>query len=192
MHIELTPLHNRALGTFLGLVVGDALGTTLEFAPRAAYAPLNTIVGEGPFNLPAGGWTDDTSMALAIADALYQDGQFNPHTVQRNFLEWLTTAATPTTAVALTSEARPHVRFLATKKTPPTRIKAPLRKTPPQTVESCASPPSSPSIRTIAPPARKSPSTSPVSRTHTHSASNTHSVEQTSSMMPLKANGIQI
>ena len=56
-------LADRALGALVGLAVGDAVGTTLEFRPRGSYPPLTDMVGGGPFRMPPGGWTDDTSMA---------------------------------------------------------------------------------------------------------------------------------
>ncbi len=66
---------DRALGSFLGLAVGDAVGTTLEFRARDAQPRLEDMVGGGPFDLPPGTWTDDTSMALALADSLAASGQ---------------------------------------------------------------------------------------------------------------------
>ena len=50
-------IQNRALGAFLGLAVGDAVGTTLEFSPRAAQPRLVDMVGGGPFELTPGAWT---------------------------------------------------------------------------------------------------------------------------------------
>ena len=63
-------IQDRALGAFVGLAVGDAVGTTLEFCARDAQPRLEDMVGGGPFDLPPGTWTDDTSMALALADSL--------------------------------------------------------------------------------------------------------------------------
>lgn len=60
---------DQALGSILGLAIGDALGTTLEFQrnPSSDKATWHTeLIGGGPFDLDAGGWTDDTSMALAL------------------------------------------------------------------------------------------------------------------------------
>lgn len=57
---------NRARGALLGLAVGDAIGTTVEFKPRGSFPPLTDMVGGGPFNLLPGQWTDDTSMALCL------------------------------------------------------------------------------------------------------------------------------
>jgi ADP-ribosyl-[dinitrogen reductase] hydrolase len=62
-------LRNRYRGALLGLATGDALGTTLEFKPPGTFAPLSDVIGGGPFNLRAGEWTDDCSMALAWARA---------------------------------------------------------------------------------------------------------------------------
>lgn len=68
-------IRDRALGAFLGLAVGDAVGTTLEFCLRDAQPRLEDMVGGGPFDLPPGTWTDDTSMALALADSLAATGR---------------------------------------------------------------------------------------------------------------------
>lgn len=61
---------NRIRGSLIGAAVGDALGTTLEFKARGSFAPINDIVGGGPFNLKAGEWTDDTSMMYCLAHSL--------------------------------------------------------------------------------------------------------------------------
>jgi len=61
---------DRAAGCLMGLAVGDALGTTREFSTRDAGPPLTDLVGGGPFHLPAGTWTDDSSIALALGDTL--------------------------------------------------------------------------------------------------------------------------
>ncbi len=48
-----TPMdqQDRFRGCFLGLAVGDAIGTTVEFRPRGSFAPLTDMVGGGPFHL---------------------------------------------------------------------------------------------------------------------------------------------
>ena len=61
---------DRYRGALLGLAVGDALGTTLEFKPPGTFEPITDIVGGGPFGLQPGQWTDDTSMALCLAESL--------------------------------------------------------------------------------------------------------------------------
>nr|HPJ07424.1 ADP-ribosylglycohydrolase family protein [Deltaproteobacteria bacterium] len=63
-------LVDRYTGCLLGLACGDAVGTTLEFKPRGSFEPITDMVGGGPFNLDPGQWTDDTSMALCLAESL--------------------------------------------------------------------------------------------------------------------------
>jgi ADP-ribosyl-[dinitrogen reductase] hydrolase len=79
---------DRALGALAGLAVGDAVGTTVEFSPRGSFAPLTDMVGGGPFRLAPGQWTDDTSMALCLADALLHDPGPDPADLMDRFLRW--------------------------------------------------------------------------------------------------------
>lgn len=65
-------LIERYRGCLLGLAVGDGLGTTLEFKRPGTFTPITEMVGGGPFNLKAGQWTDDTSMALCLAESLIE------------------------------------------------------------------------------------------------------------------------
>lgn len=81
-------LADRATGALLGLAVGDAVGTTLEFRPRDSYPALTDMVGGGPFDLARGQWTDDTSMALALADSLIAHGRLDPADLMRRFVGW--------------------------------------------------------------------------------------------------------
>ena len=68
---------DRFLGCLLGLAVGDAVGTTLEFKPRGSFRPIADMTGGGPFHLAPGQWTDDTSMALCLASSLVERGAFD-------------------------------------------------------------------------------------------------------------------
>lgn len=81
-------LIDRAWGALLGLAAGDAVGTTLEFQTRDSYAELTDMVGGGPFQLEAGVWTDDTSMALALADSLATTIEFDPTDLMERFVRW--------------------------------------------------------------------------------------------------------
>lgn len=81
-------IRNRAVGALLGLAVGDAVGTTLEFQSRDSYAPLTDMIGGGPFRLEAGQWTDDTALALALADSLIEVGQLDEADLMRRFVAW--------------------------------------------------------------------------------------------------------
>ncbi|RJF86814.1 ADP-ribosylglycohydrolase family protein [Oleomonas cavernae] len=80
---------DRALGALLGLAVGDALGTTLEFRSRDSLSPLTDMAGGGPFGLSAGQWTDDTAMALALADSLLRSGgRIDKRDLLVRFVNW--------------------------------------------------------------------------------------------------------
>ena len=65
---------DRALGCLLGLAVGDAVGTSVEFKERGSFPDVTDMVGGGPFRLAPGEWTDDTTMALCLADTLLATG----------------------------------------------------------------------------------------------------------------------
>lgn len=78
----------RYRGSLLGLAVGDALGTTVEFKTPGSFRSLETIVGGGPFGLQAGEWTDDTSMALCLAESLIECGGFDPADQMTRYCRW--------------------------------------------------------------------------------------------------------
>ena len=83
----LTP-RARYRGALLGLAVGDALGTTLEFSQPGTFTPLTDLVGGGPFQLPPGHWTDDTSMALCLAESLVERAGFDAEDQMRRYWRW--------------------------------------------------------------------------------------------------------
>ena len=78
----------RYRGALLGLAVGDALGTTVEFSQRGTFAPVMEIVGGGPFHLEPGQWTDDTAMALCLAESLIETRAFDPADQLERYLRW--------------------------------------------------------------------------------------------------------
>ncbi|WP_018185185.1 ADP-ribosylglycohydrolase family protein [Kaistia granuli] len=79
---------DRGQGALVGLAVGDAVGTTLEFEPKPAFARLSDMIGGGPFGLQPGQWTDDTAMALALADSLLASEDFAPRDLMMRFVDW--------------------------------------------------------------------------------------------------------
>ncbi len=81
-------IRDRAIGAFLGLAVGDAVGTTLEFRSRDAQQRVVDMVGGGPFDLAAGAWTDDTTMALALAESLAECGTLDCRDLMDRFVRW--------------------------------------------------------------------------------------------------------
>jgi ADP-ribosyl-[dinitrogen reductase] hydrolase len=64
------------------------VGTTVEFSPRGSFTPLTDMVGGGPFGLPVGAWTDDTSMALCLATSLVECGKFDLRDQIERYCRW--------------------------------------------------------------------------------------------------------
>lgn len=85
-------LVDAAAGCLLGLALGDALGAPFEFEPAGSPRLEHWDGGfadGGPWHLPAGRFTDDTMMALALAEALCaSDGMYDPDRVARGYLHW--------------------------------------------------------------------------------------------------------
>ena len=79
---------DRFRGCLLGLAVGDAVGTTLEFKPKGSFIPITDMVGGGPFRLKAGQWTDDTSMALCLATSLLESQGFDADDQMQRYCRW--------------------------------------------------------------------------------------------------------
>ncbi len=81
-------LRDRFRGSLFGLAAGDALGTTLEFKRPGTFEPIQDIVGGGPFSLEPGQWTDDTSMALCLAESLMERNGFDPKDQMQRYQHW--------------------------------------------------------------------------------------------------------
>lgn len=85
-------LENKALGAYLGLAVGDALGATLEFMSpaqiQAQFGVHNRITGGGWLRLPPGQVTDDTTMSLALGRSILETGAVDAAAVAQSFSDW--------------------------------------------------------------------------------------------------------
>lgn len=79
---------SRYLGCMLGLATGDALGASLECKKPGSFVPIADLVGGGPFDLQPGQWTDDTALALCLADSLIQCRNFNSIDQLERYLKW--------------------------------------------------------------------------------------------------------
>ena len=86
-------LLDRALGSFLGLAIGDALGATVEFMTAreiaAQYKVHQEIIGGGWLHLKPGRVTDDTEMALALGSAVIASGGWNLRAIADAFVAWM-------------------------------------------------------------------------------------------------------
>ena len=86
--MTVTQLEERALGAMLGLAAGDALGAAVEFRRPGTFPPVTDMRGGGPFGLEAGYWTDDTSMALCLAESLVERGGFDARDQVQRYVRW--------------------------------------------------------------------------------------------------------
>ncbi len=80
---------DKATGMLVGLAIGDALGAPLEF--QEAREPKNYLTEYttgGEHNVSLGEWTDDTSMALAMAKSLLEKKCFDANDIMNKFLAW--------------------------------------------------------------------------------------------------------
>jgi ADP-ribosyl-[dinitrogen reductase] hydrolase len=86
-------LLDRALGSFLGLAIGDALGATVEFMTAreiaAQYKVHKEIIGGGWLHLKPGRVTDDTEMALALGSAVIASGGWDLRAIADAFASWM-------------------------------------------------------------------------------------------------------
>jgi ADP-ribosylglycohydrolase len=80
---------NRIKDALLGVAIGDALGVPVEFRSRSDIQknPVTDMRGYGTYNVPAGTWSDDSSLTFCLAEALTQN--FDLNVIGENFVQWL-------------------------------------------------------------------------------------------------------
>lgn len=81
-------LRERFLGALLGLAVGDAVAAATQFRRPGSFTPVADLIGGGPFGLPPGGWSDDTAMALCLAESLLECDGFDPADQVERYRRW--------------------------------------------------------------------------------------------------------
>lgn len=74
----------------IGFAIGDALGVPAEFKTRDELKknPIIDMIGNGTYYVPAGTWSDDTSMTLATIDSLIETQDIDTNDMAKRFLEW--------------------------------------------------------------------------------------------------------
>lgn len=88
---ELAPLRglrSRFLGGLLGLACADALAQATQFRRPGSFAPVGDLLGGGPFDLPRGAWSDDTAMALCLAESLLECRACDPADQLARYARW--------------------------------------------------------------------------------------------------------
>ena len=93
--------YDRIAGCFVGLAIGDALGAPVEFCERGSFEKVTSYRAGGKFNLPAGAWTDDTAMALALAQSLIENDGFDPKDLLTKFSDWMENGTNTSTGVCV-------------------------------------------------------------------------------------------
>jgi ADP-ribosylglycohydrolase len=81
-------LIKRYRGSLLGLATGDALGAPLEGLSPGSFAPIDGMIGGGFHRLESGQWTDDTSMALCLAESLVEKRSFDSVDQLERYVRW--------------------------------------------------------------------------------------------------------
>jgi ADP-ribosylation/crystallin J1 len=73
----------------LGTAIGDALGLPVQFLEREVVAknPITTMEGLDQFNIPAGTWSDNTSLSFCLAESLCNGYDLND--IINKFTKWM-------------------------------------------------------------------------------------------------------
>ena len=72
----------------MGLIVGDAMGVPVEFNPRDSFK-VTDMTGYGTYDLPAGTWSDDSSMMLATVESIARLSKIDTDDIMKNFVRWV-------------------------------------------------------------------------------------------------------
>ena len=91
----------RYLGALIGLAIGDALGAVHQQQPPGSFEPISDLVGGGFLKLPRGAWTDDTAMALCLAESLLESRGFDARDQVERYARWQQSGYMSATGVAV-------------------------------------------------------------------------------------------
>ena len=83
--------NSKIFDGIIGVAIGDALGVPVEFQSRAEIAgnPVISMRGYGTHHQPAGTWSDDTSLTLALLDSIAENCNVNYTDIMDKFSQWL-------------------------------------------------------------------------------------------------------
>lgn len=85
---ERAKFRDKAKGALWGLVVGDCLGSPIQFSGKDDHQQITRMVECPVFNLPRGYWTDDSSMAMCIMDSYVRKGGYDLKDIGETFVKW--------------------------------------------------------------------------------------------------------
>ena len=81
-------LRSRFQGALIGLAVGDALAAPTQMLKRGSFAQVHDLIGGGNYDLPRGAWSDDTAMALCLAESLLERRGFDARDQVERYVLW--------------------------------------------------------------------------------------------------------
>ena len=99
--MSIIAIQDRQKASLVGLATGDALGAPVEFSFRDRFPELRDMISGGKFQLPAGAWTDDTSMALCLADSLLAYPHLDKKDLLTRFWNWASKGENSATGKAI-------------------------------------------------------------------------------------------
>lgn len=79
---------DRIRGMLWGLIVGDCLGSPVQFMEMDSFPKVSEMIPCGHFNTPAGYWTDDGAMALCIMESAVRCQKYDLEDIADNFIRW--------------------------------------------------------------------------------------------------------
>lgn len=81
-------IREKSLGSFRGLAIGDAMGAPVEFKVKGSFPEVKNYQDSPRFGIIAGQWTDDTIMALCMAEAIIKENGYDSYSVMDQYLKW--------------------------------------------------------------------------------------------------------
>lgn len=79
---------DKFYGCLVGLAIGDAVGAPLEFTRPGSFEPVTEMMSGGKLKISKGEFTDDTSMALCLAESLVECKGFDPADQMEQYGKW--------------------------------------------------------------------------------------------------------
>lgn len=83
-------MDNKIAASLFGLFIGDAIGVPAKFETRSSLVnnPISDMVGYGTYNVPAGTWSDCSSMTIATIFSVINKKEIDCQDITLNFIKW--------------------------------------------------------------------------------------------------------
>ena len=82
---------SKIVDSVIGLAIGDAMGVPLEFSIRKKLIehPVTSMLGYGSHDVPAGSWSDDTTMTICEIESFNKNNKFDYDDIMKNYIKWV-------------------------------------------------------------------------------------------------------